>query len=291
MKASIDQAIAHVNSLQATVESDQAAADASRAQAEKAAKDFQRTMELFRTRVVSAQDQDAARATNDSDQAQLQANLKKVASDRAQVAEARATVNTYLALLKSAGANIEEAAANLQAAMLNESYTEIGAPEDGRVTEKAVEPGDYVQTGQTLFALVPANVWVTANYKEDQIGFMRPGQPAEIEIDALHGQTFPGHVDSIQSGTAHVSACCRRRTRRATTSKWSSACRSRSCLTACRKWGAIGAGRIGCAHGQGPGFSLFTLRFTGDGRRDCRLDAGRVLVSKPAQASQSATRN
>jgi membrane fusion protein (multidrug efflux system) len=71
-------------------------------------------------------------------------------SDRAQVAEARATVNTFLALLKSAQAQIEEAAANLQAAKLNESYTEIRAPEDGRVTEKAVEPGDYVQTGQTL---------------------------------------------------------------------------------------------------------------------------------------------
>ena len=145
VKASIDQAIAHVNSLQATVESDQAAADASRAQAEKAAKDFQRNLELFRGRVVSAQDLDAARATNDADQAQLQANLKKVASDRAQVAEARATVNTFLGLLKSAQAQIEEAAANLQAAKLNESYTEIRAPEDGRVTEKAVEPGDYVQ--------------------------------------------------------------------------------------------------------------------------------------------------
>jgi membrane fusion protein (multidrug efflux system) len=201
VKASIDQAIAHVNSLQATVESDQAAADASRAQVEKAAKDFQRNLELFRGRVVSAQDLDAARATNDTDQAQLQANLKKVASDRAQVDEARATVNTFLALLKSAQAQIEEAAANLQAAKLNESYTEIRAPEDGRVTQKAVQLGDYVQTGQTLFALVPANVFVTANYKEDQIGLMRPGQPVQIGIDALHGQTFAGHVDSIQSGS------------------------------------------------------------------------------------------
>jgi membrane fusion protein, multidrug efflux system len=124
-----------------------------------------------------------------------------LASDRAQVAEARATVNTFLALLKSAQAQIEEAAANLQAAKLNESYTEIRAPEDGRVTEKAVEPGDYVQTGQTLFALVPANLYVTANYKEDQIGLMRPGQPAQIEIDALYGQSLRGHVDSIQAGS------------------------------------------------------------------------------------------
>jgi membrane fusion protein, multidrug efflux system len=201
VQASIEQAIAHVNSMQATVESDQAAADASRAQSEKATKDFRRTAELFRNRVVSAQDQDAAQATNDSDQAQLLANLKKVASDLAQVAEARATVNTFLALQKSAHAQIEEAAANLEAAKLNESYTEIRAAEDGRVTQKAVEPGDYIQTGQTLFALVPDNVWVTANYKEDQIGRMRPGQPVQIRIDAVHGLTFRGHVDSIQSGS------------------------------------------------------------------------------------------
>ena len=193
VQASIDQQIAHMNALQATVESDQAAAEAFRAQADKAAKDFGRTQELFRTRVVSPQDLDAARAANDSAQAQLQANLKKVASDRAQVAEARATVNTFLALLKSAQAQIEQAAADLQTAQLNESYCEIRAPEAGRVTKKAVEPGNYVQTGQTLFALVPANVWVTANYKENQIGRMRTGQQAEIEIDALHGQTFPGH--------------------------------------------------------------------------------------------------
>ena len=201
VKASIEQALAHVNSLQATVESDQAAADASRAQAEKAARDFQRTAELFRNRVVSAQDQDGARATNDSDQAQLKANLKKVAGDLAQVTEARATVNTFLALQKSAQAQIEEAAANLQAAKLNESYTEICALEDGRVTQKAVEPGDYVQSGQILFALVPDNVWVTASYKEDQIGLMRPDQPVQMTIDAVHGQTFAGHVDSIQSGS------------------------------------------------------------------------------------------
>jgi membrane fusion protein (multidrug efflux system) len=201
VQASIDQAIAHVNSLQATVESDQATADASRAQAEKAAKDFQRVQELFRTKVMSAQDLDAARAANDSAQAQWQANLKKVASDQAQVVEARATVNTYLALLKSVQAKTEQSGADLQTAKLNESYTEIRAPEDGRVTKKAIEPGDYVQTGQTLFALIPTDVWVTANYKENQIGLMRPGQPAEIEIDALRGQKFHGHIDSIQAGS------------------------------------------------------------------------------------------
>ena len=70
-------------------------------------------------------------------------------------------------------------------AKLNQSYTSIRAPESGWVTEKSVEAGQYVQAGQSLFALVPKEVWVTANYKEDQIRRMRPGQTVEIAVDEL----------------------------------------------------------------------------------------------------------
>ena len=50
-------------------------------------------------------------------------------------------------------------------------------------------------------AIVPGDVWVTANFKENQIGNMRPGQPADITVDAYPDKTFKGHVDSIQAGT------------------------------------------------------------------------------------------
>jgi membrane fusion protein (multidrug efflux system) len=50
-------------------------------------------------------------------------------------------------------------------------------------------------------AIVPADVWVVANFKETQLTDMRPGQPAEIEVDAYPGIVFKGHVDSIQAGT------------------------------------------------------------------------------------------
>jgi membrane fusion protein, multidrug efflux system len=89
---------------------------------------------------------------------------------------------------------------NLATANLNQSYTRILAPESGWVTEKSVVPGEYVQAGQSLFALVPKQVFITANFKEDQIRRMRPGQPVEIEVDALQGRKFRGHVDSIQAG-------------------------------------------------------------------------------------------
>jgi membrane fusion protein (multidrug efflux system) len=201
VEATVQQAQAHVKTLQATVDSDQATSEADRAQNDKAQSDARRYEDLFRNKVVSPADVDQYRAAAKAAQATLEAALKKVASDQAQVAEAFAQVNTYLALYQSVQAQIGEADANVQSAQLNQSYTEIQAPEDGRVTRKAVEPGDYVQTGQTILALVPKNVWVTANFKENQIGKMRPGQPVEIEVDALHGLKFRGHIDSIQSGS------------------------------------------------------------------------------------------
>jgi len=95
----------------------------------------------------------------------------------------------------------EVAGAQLDQAKLNLEYTRITAPVDGRITRKDVEPGDYIQTGQTLFSIVPHDIWVIANFKETQLTHMRPGQPATIRIDAFPGKVFHGHVDSLQAGT------------------------------------------------------------------------------------------
>ena len=98
-------------------------------------------------------------------------------------------------------ARIQQTRDDQQAADLNLSYTRINAPCDGWVTRKAVEPGDYVQVGQSLLAIVPTNFWVVANFKETQLTDMRPGQTAEIHIDAFPGKNWRGHVDSIMAGS------------------------------------------------------------------------------------------
>jgi membrane fusion protein, multidrug efflux system len=200
-QAGLEQAIAHVRTIEATADSDRATADADKAQDDKAQNDWHRNEELFKTKVVSPSDVDQFRAAAKASRATFDAAQKKVASDEAQVAEARSQVNAFAAVLQSIKAKIGQADADLAAAQLNQSYTLVKAPEAGRVTQKSVEPGAYVQAGQNLFALVPKNVWVTANFKEDQIGKMRVGQHVEIAIDALHGQKFSGHVDSIQAGS------------------------------------------------------------------------------------------
>jgi membrane fusion protein, multidrug efflux system len=200
-QAALEEAIAHVKTLQATVESDRATAGADAAQNDKAQSDFKRYEDLYRTKVVSPQDVDQFRATSKSAQATLDAADKKVLSDEAQVDEARAQVDAYAGLVQAVNAQINESDANLATAKLNQSYTRILAPASGWVTQKSVEPGEYVQAGQNLFALVPQDVWVTANFKEDQIRKMHPGQPVEISVDALHDQKFRGHIDSIQAGS------------------------------------------------------------------------------------------
>jgi membrane fusion protein (multidrug efflux system) len=105
---------------------------------------------------------------------------------------------------QTASASLAQLQAEVEQAELELSYTKIYAPDDGRVTNKSVEEGALVQSGQPLMAIVPGDVWVTANFKENQIERMRPGQPVEITIDAYPDKTFKGHVDSIQAGTGAV---------------------------------------------------------------------------------------
>ena len=200
-QAGLSEAMTHVKTKQATVESDRATAAADAAQNEKAQSDLKRFEELYKTKVVSPQDLDQARATAKAAQATYEAAEKKVASDEALVDEASAQADAIAALVKSVEAQIHESDANLATARLNQSYTEVRAPASGWVTQKAVEPGAYIQVGQSLFALVRKDVWVTANFKEDQIARMRPGQEVEVAVDALHGKKFRAHVDSMQAGS------------------------------------------------------------------------------------------
>ncbi len=100
-----------------------------------------------------------------------------------------------------ANAEYEQAKAALMQAKLELSYTKIYAPATGRVTEKSVEEGAFVQIGQMLLEIVTPERWVIANLKETDLKNILPGQPVTITIDAYPGKVFKGHVDSIQRGT------------------------------------------------------------------------------------------
>ena len=102
----------------------------------------------------------------------------------------------------AAGDQVKLREAELKNAELQLSWTAITAPAAGRVSKKAVEPGQYVTPGQQLIAIVGSGeLWVVANFKETQLEKMRPGQPVTISIDAFPGKEFSGHVESMSAGT------------------------------------------------------------------------------------------
>jgi membrane fusion protein (multidrug efflux system) len=155
------------------------------AHATKARQDLERASALYHdtSGAISKQEFDQAKADSDAAQAAVEAAQAAFASAEAQVVAAKASEQV--------------AAANLQEAELQLSYTEILAPETGRIGKKNLETGNRVLPGQALLALVQPEVWVTANFKETQLHRMKPGQEVRIQIDAFPGRTFRGRVESL----------------------------------------------------------------------------------------------
>lgn len=103
---------------------------------------------------------------------------------------------------EQAMAKIEQARAALESARIQLNNTRIYAPVSGMVSKKTVEVGALVQPGTPLMAVVQRDqLWVTANYKETQVGEIHPGETADITVDALPGHRFVGHVDSVAAAT------------------------------------------------------------------------------------------
>src|SRR6202790_311686 len=177
----------------------QAKADLASAQAtaENARSDFQRNEQLYKTHGIDRREYEASAAQAKSQAATVESAAKRINSQEAQVHLASAQKVTAAAEAKQADAQVQQARLQL-------SYTKIFAPFDGRITKKSIEPGDYVQPGQTLFSLVPPEVWVIANFKETQLKQMKAGQPVSIEVDALPGREFRAHIESFQVGTGSV---------------------------------------------------------------------------------------
>jgi membrane fusion protein (multidrug efflux system) len=209
-KAKLDQALANQQSAAGTLAQARAQAAVSEAnlaelQAEvgvaeasytNASINLKRDQALARLRslALSRKQLDDDTATARSAAASLAAARQKVAAAEAQLAFARTQVQTAEAGLRAAAAQTEQARLNL-------SYTEIRAAEAGRIAHKTVAVGDYVQIGQALMALVPNDLWVTANFKETDLDNMRVGQPVDIYVDAYPGKVFHGRVDSFQAGS------------------------------------------------------------------------------------------
>lgn len=193
-----------VTSAQAEVGQAEASEQASKTESDRAHDELKRYESLSPGARIQQQLINDQAAANSAD-AQLAAAHQKTVSAQSHVKSAQSQVQV-------AAAQIQQAEASLAAVKLQLGYAGISAPISGFVTNKQVNPGDYVQVGQALMALVPSDpaqggatyrpgVYVIANYKETQLDQMKPGQEVEFTVDAYPGHTFHGHVDSIQRGS------------------------------------------------------------------------------------------
>jgi membrane fusion protein (multidrug efflux system) len=207
-RASLRQAEAQLaQSRAALIQSDaqltqsKAQADSAKAQDTNSQRNFQRSYQLFYQGkgVISKQDLDNA-------QYQFEGNDAAYKAGVAAVNVAQANIETAKAQEQAAAAQVGVASAQVQNAELQLSYTTVYAPADGRVAQKTFETGQRVQAGQAGLSISEPNAWVVANFKETQMGRIRPGQPVEITVDVLPHHKFTGRVDSFQSGTGAVFA-------------------------------------------------------------------------------------
>jgi membrane fusion protein (multidrug efflux system) len=173
----------------------QADLSAKRAQAQFAHDDNVRYQGLLREVAISRQDVQRAGSSD------LQAR-SGVASASAGVAAAKQQLAVLQSQIDEARAAIAQAEADLRTARLNLGYTEIRSPVDGYVGNRAVRVGVYASAGAYLASIIPARgLWVDANFKEDQLAEVRPGQAVTVKADVLPGQTFHGRVASLAPAT------------------------------------------------------------------------------------------
>lgn len=236
----LESSRAVVKSRRAALASAMAERDAARAVGDRTAMDLRRARELFERELVARQFVDHAETEARAASAQLvaaeervgqaQRELESAEADarmreagfepqqlglrtaQARVVEARAQQLHASALAQEvrvreaerdlAQAQLREAEVDLAMARLNLEYCEIRAPVAGVVSRKSVEPGQVVQVGQPLMAVVSLHeVWVVANFKETQLRRVRPGLTADVVVDTFPDRSWSGTVDSLSAGT------------------------------------------------------------------------------------------
>ena len=142
------------------------------------------------------------RSNLEQSRAQLAAARAQLAASHAQVASARHQIAVNDAQIRSGEAQVAAARAQLAANQVDVEAAVVRSRIGGRIGNRTVRVGQYVQVGARLMTVVPVDrLFVTANFKETQIGLMRVGQPATIKVDALSGEDIHGVVESFAPGT------------------------------------------------------------------------------------------
>jgi membrane fusion protein, multidrug efflux system len=217
-KAQVSSSQVGVQSADVQIEIAQATLSRAQTDARRAQLDLQRAQELQKSSAIAQDRFDSAQLAYDSAQAalvQARAGLAAATDSRAaavsRVADAQgklaastptdALIGAARAQTQLAEARIKAAQAMLELAQLQLSYATLTAPQDGVVSKLGVHEGQLAGESQTVAVLIPSATYLVANFKETQIGRMRTGDPADVELDAYPGKRFSAVVESLSGGT------------------------------------------------------------------------------------------
>jgi membrane fusion protein, multidrug efflux system len=177
-----------VDQARATLQADSASIGFARANAS-------RYQDLSTTGAGTAQEQQQASST-------LAEQLAQQSHDQAALEATEQNLDVLKTQRDKAAGALQRAEATLEQAKLNLSYTEIRAPVDGKVGRRSARVGAFVTPGAPVLAIVPlSEAYVVANFQENQITHMRPGEGVRVTVDSLPGVEIRGHIDSLAPAT------------------------------------------------------------------------------------------
>ena len=201
-QSALDNAIANVAVVKANnvasfanYETAKANLDAAKIKVWKATEDYKRYEKLLADKAITQKLFDDTKADKESIEAQLEVANKQVAAAQRQDDAAGQQISYAQSI-------VAQRQADLDFAKLQLSYTTLVAPVSGIVSKKNVELGQFVQAGQSLFAIVlDSDVWVVANFKETQLEKMKVNQTVDIVVDAYKDKKIEGYIHSFSAAT------------------------------------------------------------------------------------------
>ena len=199
---SVNTASNNVNTVGANVQAASAGIKAAKARLWNAEQNFNRYQNLLKDEAVTRQQFDQIKTEYESQKAQLEVQIAQLQSVVNTKRSSELTVNEVKSRLGMNDAEIKRAENALEMAKLNLSYTVITAPHDGIMGRRSVNVGQLLNPSQQVATIVDINnVWITANYRENQMKNVKIGGLAKVTVDALGGKEFEGKITAISGAT------------------------------------------------------------------------------------------
>lgn len=198
----VNTASNNVSTVGANVQASKAGIEAAKARLWNAEQNFKRYQNLLKDEAVTRQQFDQIKTEYESQKAQLEVQIAQLQSVVNTKTSSELTVNEVKSRIGLNDAEIKRVESALEMAKLNLSYTVITAPHDGIMGRRSVNVGQLLNPSQQVATIVDINnVWITANYRENQMENVKIGGLAKVTVDALGGKEFEGKITAISGAT------------------------------------------------------------------------------------------